>query len=226
MYNDLKFALSALRQPFSLFVLVASFVLTLTLFLALSGFVGWLVSSSGWIPSGWMETIASATGGLLTLIIGWFLFPATMAAISCLFLEHFALRAERQHYPDMPAPRASDWGDAVVLTTRTLWRTLVWHLLALPVYFIPVINIAAYFAVNTRLLSHEFFYALALRHLPLEQADALYEKERRTLLKTGAQLAVLFLIPGLNVLAPLLATSLMLNRLERRPDGLLRQRLN
>lgn len=225
MFNDLKLALTALRQPFALFVLFFSFAATLLLFSGAASLLQWTVSHSTLIEADWLRTAMSYAGGGMVLVLGWFLFPMTMTVIACLFLEPLANRIEGRHYPELPAPKPGDWMDAVILTIRTLWRTVAYNLIALPLYFIPVVNVATYLAVNARLLAHEYYYALALRHLTLPQADTLYAKERLNLFKSGLQLAVFFLIPGLNMLAPILATGLMLHRLEKRPNGPLRQAL-
>ncbi len=225
MFNDLKLALSALRQPFTLFVLAFSFATTLALFMGLAKLASWGVSQSDMIDNSWLQLLASYTSGALMLVLGWFLFPITMTAIACLFLEPLANRIEQQHYPELPAAKAADWADALILSMRTLWRAALYNLIALPFYLIPVVNIVVYVVVNAKLLAQEYYYALALRHLPLAEADALYSQERWGLFKTGGQLAVFFLIPGLNLLAPILATGVMLHRLERRPNGPLRQAL-
>lgn len=223
MYNDLKLVLDALRQPFCQLVLVISFAGTLLLFMALAHLLSWGVAQSDLITNNWLEMLASLGSGLFVMVIGWFLFPVTMTAIACLFLDAIVLRMERHYYPDLPTGKDSDWADATALSAKTLWRALMLNLLVLPFYFIPIVNIAAYAFVNAKLLGHEYFYALALRHLSLPQAEILYEQEKRRLFRAGLKLAILFLIPGINLIAPILATSLMLHQLERRPDGPLRQ---
>lgn len=225
MFNDLRFAFSALRHPYSLLLLSGSLAATLLLFAGLATLTGWLTASHDPTSIGWVNQLLGYGSGFFVLVLGWFLFPVVMTSFACLFLEGLALRIERDHFADLPKAKDSDWGDAVALTGKTLWQTALFNLLVLPLYFIPIVNVAAYTLVNARLLSREYFMALCLRHLPLAAAESLYVKERWTLTKIGLQLSILFIIPGLNLFAPILATGVMLNRLESRPDGLLRQAL-
>src|SRR6218665_3596068 len=124
MLKDLKFALQQLRQPFVLFALAVSFALTLALFMGASRLVFWAITHSQWITTDWVETAAGYAGSGLMLVLGLFLFPITMSAISCLFLDAIATRIERRHFPDLPAGTPSDWADDLVITFKVLWRTL------------------------------------------------------------------------------------------------------
>jgi len=225
MYNDVKFALAQLRHPFVLFALAFSFWVTVMLFGLASKLTYGAIASSDLSSHAWLTTLAGFVGGGFVVVLGYFLFPLTMSAIACLFLEPIASRIERRHFPDLPEGKPADWGDGLVLTFKMLARMTVYNLLVLPFYFIPVLNIFAFLAVNALLLGQEYYYALALRRLSLPQAETLYQNNKGELRKTGLQLAVLFLIPVLNVVAPILATAIMLNRLEKAPDGLLRRSL-
>lgn len=222
MYNDLKLTFALLRDPFVWLVLGISLLGTLLLFAGLAALAGGWVASSDAVQLVWLRDLAGYASGFLMLVLGWFLFPMVFTAISCLFLDQLAARIEQQHYPDMGKAKATDWGDLVVLASKTLWHTVLYNLLGLPFYFIPILNVLVFAGINALLLGHEYFHALALRHISLAEAEQVYLKGWRPCFKTGLVLAVLFLIPGLNLIAPILALGLMLHRLERRPDGLLR----
>lgn len=225
MYNDLKITFDTLRLPYSWLCLAASFAGTILLFTGMARLCVFLIADGSFFATNWLNLVSGYAGGLFVLVLGWLMFPLVMTAIACLFLDGLADRLERQHYPDLPKGKSSDWGDGLTASLRLLGRTVMLNLIALPFYFIPVINLAVYALVNSHLLAREYFFNLALRHLSLEKAEAVYVKERPRLYRTGLKLAVFFMIPGLNLLAPLLATGIMLRQLEHYPAGAVRQAL-
>lgn len=225
MYNDLKITLDVLRLPFSWLCLAVSFAGTVLLFVGLAKLCAFIIADGSFFAATWLNMVLGYVGGFFVLVLGWLMFPLVMTAIACLFLDGLADRLERLYYPDLPKGKPSDWGDGLAASIRLLGRTVMLNLFALPFYFIPVVNLVAYAMVNSHLLGREYFFNLALRHLSLEKAGAVYVKERLALHKTGLKLAVFFMIPGLNLLAPLLATGLMLRQLEHYPTGAVRQAL-
>ena len=222
MYNDLAYALSLLRHRYSLLVLGVSAVATLAFFAGAAKAAIWLIGTLPYIPQGWVQTLAEYAGGFLVLLIGWLVFPAVMVAMACLVVDGLIDRAERAVYGPALKVRPGDWGDALSLTLSALWHTALYNLLALPFYFIPGVNIAAYLAVNGWLLVREYFFVIALRHMTLPEAESLFKAQRWPLFRTGVQMAALFLVPIVNLFAPILAAGILIHRLEGRPDGVLR----
>jgi CysZ protein len=172
----------------------------------------------------WDEWMLGGVGSLLVLVVGWFTFPLIVTAVTGVFLEPLADRIERRHYPSAPVPRKVPLGEQIHSSLRVLIRGIGWNLLALPVYFIPVLNVVVYFMLNSFLLSREYFQVVAVRHVSLAEAKELYRAHRKEMLRGGLTLALLFVIPGVNLCAPLLATGWMVHRVWRRGSSPLHAR--
>jgi CysZ protein len=63
-----------------------------------------------------------------------------------------------------------------------------------------------------------------VRHVTLAEAKALYRSHRYEMLRGGLMLALIFVIPVVNLFAPLLATAWMVHRVWRREGAPLRAR--
>ena len=226
--SDLGLAFAVARVPFAWLVMLLSLVGTALIFLGLSFLVGWFILRIHWFQDGWLaktqidEWLAGSLGGVAVMVVGWFIFPPIVTAVAGLFLEPLADRVERLHYPELPPPRQVPLAEQIRGSLRVLLRGLGWNLLALPFYLIPVVNLIAYALVNAVLLSREYFQVVALRHLPMPETKALYRQHRWPLFRGGLVLAGLFVVPGLNLFAPLLATAWMVHRVWRRENAALR----
>jgi uncharacterized protein involved in cysteine biosynthesis len=225
--GDLGLACGVLREPFAWWVMGLSLAGTALVLALLAGTVWWLVGQLPWLDQGWLahtrwdEWLLPGMGVLLVVVVGWFTFPLIVTAVAGAFLEPLADRIERRHYPAAPAPRQVPLSEQLHSSLRVLLRGLGWNLLALPFYFIPVVNVIVYAGLNAFLLSREYFQVVAVRHVTLAEARQLYASQRWAMLRGGLGLAVLFVVPGVNLCAPLLATAWMVHRVWRREDALL-----
>ena len=223
-------AFGVLREPFAWWVMLAGLTGTLLVFAGLAGLAWWLIGGVDWLHQGWLgktswdEWMLSGVGSILVLVVGWFTFPLIVTAMTGVFLEPLADRIERRHYPSAPIPRQVPLGEQIHSSLRVLMRGIGWNLLALPFYFIPVVNVVVYAALNSFLLSREYFQVVAVRHVPLAEAKNLYRSHQWEMLRGGMMLALLFIIPGVNLCAPLLATAWMVHRVWRRENSPLRAR--
>jgi len=226
--SDIALAFGVVREPFAWGVMLLGLAGSLLLFAAIAGMVWWLIGSMEWTQSGWFagtrwdEWLLGGMGTLVVLVIGWFAFPLVVTSVAGMFLESLADRIERRHYPDAPVPRHMSVGEQIRASLRMLLRALGWNLLALPFYFIPVVNVLVYAVLNALLLSREYFQVVALRHVALEQTRAIYQNHRARMIRGGLMLALMFVIPGLNLFAPLLATAWMVHRVWRHEASPLR----
>jgi CysZ protein len=228
--SDLRLAFGVLREPFAWGVLLAGLVGTLLVFAGVACLAWWLLSGLDWLHQGWLaktrwdEWMLGGVGSILALVVGWFTFPLIVTAMTGMFLEPLADRIERRHYPSAPIPRKVPLGEQIHSSLRVLMRGIGWNLLALPFYFIPVINVGVYIMLNSFLLSREYFQVVAVRHVSLAEAKCLYRAHRKGMLRGGLTLSLLFVIPGINLCAPLLATAWMVHRVWRRESSPLRAR--
>jgi uncharacterized protein involved in cysteine biosynthesis len=226
-----RLALTVFREPYAWKIVVIGFLGAVAVVALLGGLVWWVVAGSGWLDFGWVTRyewarwLFGGLGALVYLVAGWFLFPVVFTAVAGIFLEDLADRIERRHYPELPLPRKVPMSEQIRASIRGLLRGLFWNALALPLYFIPLVNVLAYAAVNSRLLSREYFQVVALRHFPTRVTRDCFRRHRSRLWREGLVLVLLFVIPVVQLIAPLLATALTVHRLWRRDDAILRGEL-
>lgn len=227
--TDLRLALGVLREPYAWKILFLGFLGAVAVMAALGGGLWWVAARSGWIDWGWIGKYAwtqwlfGGLGTVVYLVAAYFLFPVILTAVAGIFLEDLADRIERRHYPDIHPPRLVPLSEQIRSSIRGLVRGLLWNLCACPLYLIPVVNVIAYALVNARLLSREYFQVVALRHLSMEDSKRCYRQNLGQLWREGLVLTGLFLIPVVQVIAPLLATALSVHRLWRRENAILRR---
>jgi uncharacterized protein involved in cysteine biosynthesis len=208
--------------------MAASAAGALAVLVVLGGVVWWVTAGSGWLHPDrlashpWVPWVSGSLGLIVFVVAAWLLFPVVVTAVAGLFLEALADRIERRHYPGLPKPREVPLGEQLLASARGLLRGLGWNLLALPLYVIPGVNLIAYAFVNARLLSREYFQVVALRHLPAVATGELYRRHHWQLVRGGLLLTGLFVLPGVQLIAPLLATAWAVHRLWRRDDAVLR----
>jgi CysZ protein len=150
-----------------------------------------------------------AGAGLVIALV--YLLPAVAAIVASYFLDEAAEIVERTDFPHDPPGRALPLGRALLYGLRFAALSLVVNLAALTLFFVPGVNIAAFFAANAYLLSREYFELAAGRFRPLDEAAAMRTAHRGTVLAAGAVLAGLMLVPFLNLLVPLFGVALMVH---------------
>lgn len=228
--GDLRLAFGVLSEPFAWGVMALSLVGTMAIFAGLAWLAWWLVGQIGWLHHGWFagtrwdEWMLGGVGSVLVLVVGWFIFPVIVTAVAGMFLEPLADRIERRYYPCAPEPRKVSIAEQVHSSARVLLLGIGWNLLALPFYFVPVVNVLVYAVLNAFLLSREYFQVVAVRHVPLVEVRQMYRVQRWPLMRGGLSLALLFVVPVINLCAPLLATAWMVHRVWRHDESLLRAR--
>jgi len=150
-----------------------------------------------------------AGAGLLIALV--YALPAISALVAGFFLDDAAEIVERTDYGGQPPGRALPAGRALLYGLRFAGLALLVNLAALTLFFIPVVNIAAFFAANAYLLGREYFELAAGRFRPLPEAAEMRREHRATVLLAGAMVAGLVLVPFLNLLTPLFGIALMVH---------------
>jgi len=164
--------------------------------------------------------IASFFGGAGLVVAMVFLLPPVSAIVGGCFLDDAAEIVERTDFPQDRPGQPVSLRQSILSGLRFAGLTLGLNLLALTLIFVPVVNVAAFFAVNTYLLGREYFEMAATRFRPPAEAAALRRDHRPLVLAGGAVLAGMMLVPVLNLLTPVFGIALMVHlhkRAERRP---------
>lgn len=217
--RDFTRTIAQLADPTFRGVLALSLLAAVLVAIVVLAAAGWLLTDLHLFATGWLNDIVTAAGVLGTGYVAWLLFPGIAIAIESLFLERIVAAVERRHYPDAPPPRHQGVGEQIWAAVRLGAIVLIANLILLPVYllllFLPPLNLIVYWLVNGVLIGREYFELVALRRVPPAEANMLRRRYRLAVLATGVASALLFSIPGVNLLAPLLATGAMVHLFQR-----------
>ncbi len=170
-----------------------------------------LAKASGWFDASSSDVVVVglAVAGLL---LASALFRAIAIPVLGFFGDDVVAAVESKHYPEA-AKRAvaAGFGTSLRLGLASLGRFLIVNLLALPVYlflvFTAVGPIILFVGLNAVLLGRDLCEMAGVRHL---EADALKDWLRRNRFERsllGLIITGLFLIPFVNLIAPLLGAA-------------------
>lgn len=222
MMRALSLSLRQLADARTLRLLLLTVALTLLLF-AGAGVILWWALDAWLLPrlAGPEATIGAAPLALLlTIAGGWFLFRAVAMLVIGLFTDGVVESVEEDHFPDVAA-RAVPVGviAGLRLGLRSALRAIGWNLLALPAYIVLLVTGVGTFllalVINAALLGRDLEAMAASRH-PSLGPRPLLRGERWWL---GLFPALLFLVPFLNLLAPVFGAALAVHMLHGRRAG-------
>lgn len=214
MIRELARAVGQLPDPAFTRVLLASALGTSLLFVGLLTGFGWLLTHTSLFDIGWVETGTDLLGGVAALALAWLMFPAVMVAVSSTMLDGIVDAVERRHYPHLPPPRRIPVWRSVLEGLKFLGLVVLANLLALPFYFVPVVNLFVWFLVNGYLIGREYFELVAVRRLNPMGVKFLRSERRMGLFAAGVIIAFLSSLPLVNLLVPVLAAAFMAHLVE------------
>lgn len=214
MFKAFSKGISQLNDPRTRKVLWLCIGAALAVFAVLWAAVGFLLGSTVFFSTGWLETVVDLLGGLATLMITWFLFPGIMSALIGFFLEDIAGAVEARHYPSLPKAKGLPAKAAVLTTLRFLGAVIVLNIPLLIFLLFPPVFPFVFYAVNGYLLSREYFELVALRRIEPEDMRSLRRAHRGRLIMTGVIITLLLTVPLVNLLAPIVATAAMVHLFE------------
>jgi CysZ protein len=140
-----------------------------------------------------------------------YLLPAISAIVAGYFLDDVAEVVERNDYPADPAGQPLPFGRAILYGLRFAGLSILVNLVALLLFFIPGVNIGAFFIANAYLLGREYFELAAGRFWPPQEVARMRIEHRGTVFAAGAVLAGLVLVPFLNLLTPIFGAAMMVH---------------
>ncbi len=209
-------ALAQLPERKLRWIVLKTFGGTLVVLIALWLGVGAIVDAWLDIDSGWLATLVGLLGSALAVVLTLVLYAPAATLVASLFQDEAADAVEARHYPELgPAP-GLPIAHSVLAAVRLVVWTIVVNLLCLPLYLLPVANVMIFFAVNGYLLSREYFEVVALRRMSRAEAAAFRRRHRLALWLAGIAVAVMFWVPLLNLLTPILGTAMMVHVIESR----------
>jgi len=153
-------------------------------------------------------------GGLAAAFVAWMLFPVIASELVFVFLDEIADAVEARHYPDLPKVKPASMWRYTGAGIRLAIVMGVFNLLILPISFIPVIQVIypfLYFTINGLLLGREYLEVVGPRRISFKEVRALRRRHRFKVFVSGVVIALLFLIPVFNLVAPIVATAFMVH---------------
>ena len=187
-------------------VLYKAVGMTIGLFIAVFIAVEVLISMLTLLPWPWAETMLAIGTGVALFIVFFFLMAPVMAIFAGFFLDEIAGRIERTHYlQDVPG-KPLGAAQAIVTALQFAAVVLVVNIAVLPMVFFGV-GALALIAANAYLLSREFFEMVAMRHMPVAEARLLRRENTPRIFAAGLIPALLSLVPLVNLVVPLFATT-------------------
>lgn len=214
MIRALALAFGQLDDPPVRRVLLYTVLVTLAIAGALIGIVAGLLSAFDVSGIGWLDNLITLFGGLAAALIAWMLFPAIATQVIFLFLDVIADAVEARHYPNLPRARpASLWAYTLAGIRLGVIMLLV-NVLILPISFIPGLNLVhpfLYYAINGVLIGREYIEVIAPRRMSFRETHILRRRHRFKIFVSGVVIALLFTIPVLNLIAPIIATAFMVH---------------
>lgn len=189
-----------------------AFLLLLGVWALLTKGFGWLLRTHPLsvdypVVDGFVYFMAGA--GLLVALA--YMLPVISALVGGFFIDDAALVVERTDFPADGPGTAISTGRSILYGFRFAALALLVNLVALVLFFIPVVNLGAFFAANAYLLGREYFEMAAARFMPLADAIELRRTHRVAVLAGGAVLAGFMLIPIVNLATPIFGIALMVH---------------
>ena len=195
-------------------VLFKAIGMTLALFIAILVGVEVLLSTLTLIPWAWAQTLAAIGAGLGLLVAFFFMMSPVMAIFAGLYLDSIAAKVEERHYPSHPAGTPLSTFRAISTSLQFALVILLVNLAVLPLVFTGI-GVVALVVANAYLLSREYFEMVAMRHMDVEEARAFRRENTPQVFAAGLVPALLSIIPVVNLVVPLFATSFFVHIFKR-----------
>ncbi|UZK67643.1 EI24 domain-containing protein [Sphingomonas sp. M1-B02] len=220
-------SLGQLLDPRIMMVFLKSLIVTLLLFAC--GGVGlwfamdWLGAVAGsWLGmNGGSGAFASIATLVLLLIAWWLLFRAIAVAVIGIFADEVVAAVEAKHYPGAHAgARDLPFARSLAMGLGSAGRIVAVNLLLSPVYLMLLITgvgtAILFFLVNSWLLGRDLGDMVAARHMPYDALPAWRKQTGGHRFLLGAIGTALFLVPILNLLAPIVGAAMATHLFHRR----------
>lgn len=212
MFASARKALAMIFDPAFFRVALISVILTVLLFAGLFAAAEYGVAQLPTLGSLWvnkaLEIITPVLGVLLVVSLG-----APVAALfASLFLNTVAGSVERKYYPADPKASGAPVVSSLFLALRFTGLILAVTVALLPFdVVLPGVGSAVTLVADAWLLGREYFELAALRHMSKGAVDEMRKRHRFAILGAGLVIALLSLIPGADLVAPLFGAGLMVH---------------
>ena len=165
----------------------------------------------------WPGSLAGLVGTVGVALLAFWLFLPTVMLIATLFIDRIAAAVEARHYPFLPPPSPAALPVQLWDGLDLAFRVLVMNAVALLLALLPVpgLGLALAVLVSGWAIGRGLFVAVAMRRLDRAAALRLYQRHRLAVVVPGVILAMIAIVPGLNLLVPVVGTAAMVHVLNR-----------
>lgn len=191
-----------------------SLALSATVMAGLWTAIAYMLTHTRLFQSGWLEAAVDFLGGAAAVVFTWLLFPAVISAFIGLHVEGIARAVEARHYPDLPPARGQPLASSILTALRFSALMVALNLIALVFLVVPPLFPFVFLGLNGYLLGREYFELVAHRRIRPEEARLFGKAHRVRLFAFGVVIAALLAVPGVNLLAPVIATAAMVHLFE------------
>ena len=207
MFKAIFSAINDVTSPEFRSVLWKSIGLTIILFIAILVGIETLLSFVTLVPWPWLQTTMALGTGLGLLAAFFFLAGPVIAMFAGLFLDNIAEKVETRHYPRDVRGTPLAMIPAFFFGLKFASVALLVNIIVLPLIFFAGFGAVLLVIANAYLISRQYFEMAATRFMLPKAASALRQKNGRMLFFAGVIPALISLIPIVNLVVPLFATS-------------------
>ncbi|MDE0333947.1 MAG: EI24 domain-containing protein [Defluviicoccus sp.] len=214
MHRNLFLAVRQAFDPAFRAVVLKTVAISAALFALLIASLGWALDALVLFDIAWLDWTIRAVAGAGAIVVAILAFPLVATIVVGLFLEDIADAVDARHYPHKPAAAGQPVVSSLVSAVRLVLVALILNVLVLPLYLIPGMNVFVFYGLNGYLLGREYFELVALRRIEPRTARRLRGRSRWRVFFGGVLIAVLFSIPVINWLMPIIATAFMVHEFD------------
>lgn len=177
------------------------------------------------IPFLWLKGLLVWVTGIVVGVLGvfaffaifWLLFVVIVQLVAGFYVEQVIAAIEARHYPDLPLAIGQPATSMVINALQYFGILVLLNLLAMPFYLIPLFGVLVFYLVNGYLIGREYFELVALRRIDARSAKTLRKTHRGQVFGAGLITTVLFSLPIINLVAPVVAAAAMVHIFEGLP---------
>ncbi len=162
----------------------------------------------------WLTWLDDAGFVAVALVGSYVLFPAISTTVMGLLTDKIALAVEEEYYPNRIGARKVPLLETFLGSIKLMVLMIIINLIALVPYIVLLATAGTgtfllFVAVNGFLLGREYFEMVAIRHMDAREVRRFRKRYSGRIFIGGATIAVLFAIPFVNILAPIIGTAMM-----------------
>jgi len=201
------------RSVFITAISAAAITLALLLYVLNLYWPETLISGWDWLDKYGVE-LSSAGFWFVGTVASYLLFPGVVTMVMGVLTDKIAAAVEEEYYPNRLGTREVPYADLVISAGKLTLIMLIINLVFLIPYVILFFMggfgfILLFVAVNGFLLGREYFEMVAIRHMSRREMHNFRQDNGGAIFVAGALTAGMFMVPILNILAPIIGAAVM-----------------